>query len=59
MIKYYPYTAPVMLIYVFYVSPYRPSPLLCHMQQGAHCIVVDIVMVKYVSIGGVRSLCVL
>ena len=41
------------------MRPNRPFPLLRHMRQGARCIVVVVVTVKYLSIGGVRSLRVL
>ena len=34
-------------------------PLLRHRRQGARCVVVVVVTVKYLSIGGVRSLCAL
>ena len=37
----------------------RPFPLLRHMRQGARCIVVVVVTVKFLSIGGVWSLCVI
>ena len=37
----------------------RPFPLLRHMRHGARCIVVVVVKVKFLSIGGVWSLCVL